>query len=116
MVHAEGSSPVSPTSWLWALTCGNAVRALLLGSGRQDEAEGDAALGRRQRGIPPAVRGDDARVQRAFADAFSVFAGPSFTQMISFSRSDVTALAPWGLAPSQSVRLIPGFVIGAQLF
>lgn len=51
-----------------------------------------------------------------FADAFSVFAGPSFTQMVSFSRSDITALAPWGLAPSQSVRLVPGFVIGAQLF
>ncbi len=51
-----------------------------------------------------------------FADAFSVFAGPSFTQMVSFSRSDITALSPWGFDPRQGVRLVPGIVIGAQLF
>ncbi|MBL8940096.1 MAG: caspase family protein [Archangium sp.] len=51
-----------------------------------------------------------------FADAFSVFAGPSFTQLVSFTRSDLTALSPWGIDPRQGVRLVPGIVIGAQLF
>lgn len=51
-----------------------------------------------------------------FADAFSVFVGPSFTQMVSFSQSDIRALSPWGFDPRQGVRLTPGVVVGAQLF
>lgn len=51
-----------------------------------------------------------------FVDAFSVFAGPSLTQVVSFTRSDVTQVTPWGLELGQGSRLVPGFVIGAQLF
>lgn len=50
-----------------------------------------------------------------FADAFSVFAGPSFTQLLSYSRADVTNLTPWGWNVGAGVRLVPGFVIGAAL-
>jgi hypothetical protein len=48
--------------------------------------------------------------------AFSVFAGPSFSQVVSFSKADVTALSPWGLDVRQGTRLVPGFVAGVQLF
>ncbi|MDP1915771.1 MAG: caspase family protein [Myxococcales bacterium] len=51
-----------------------------------------------------------------FADAFSVFAGPSMTQLVSFTRADVTPLTPWGFELRSGSRLVPGFVIGAQLF
>lgn len=51
-----------------------------------------------------------------FADAFSVFAGPSMTQLVSFNNADVTRYTPWGVDLRSGSRLVPGFVIGAQLF
>lgn len=50
-----------------------------------------------------------------FTPVISAFAGPSFTQVVSFTRSDVTGLTPWGFDTGPGVRLVPGFVAGAQL-
>lgn len=51
-----------------------------------------------------------------FADAFSVFVGPSFTQLVAFDDADVAGLTPWGFSPSARVRIVPGIVAGVQLF
>jgi hypothetical protein len=49
-------------------------------------------------------------------EAFSVFAGPSFSQLVSFDGSDPAPLSPWGFSTSSRVRLVPGLTIGVQLF
>ncbi|MDX2010648.1 MAG: caspase family protein [Myxococcaceae bacterium] len=49
-------------------------------------------------------------------EAFSVFAGPSFSQLVSFDGTDPAPLTPWGFSPSSRVRLVPGVTVGVQLF
>jgi hypothetical protein len=49
-------------------------------------------------------------------EAFSLFAGPSFSQLTAFDGSDLTAATPFGVSTSPNVRLVPGVVVGAQLF
>ncbi|MCU0696592.1 MAG: caspase family protein [Myxococcaceae bacterium] len=51
-----------------------------------------------------------------FSESFSVFAGPSFAQLISFDGSDPAPLTPWGFSTSSTVRLVPGVTVGVQLF
>ncbi len=48
-------------------------------------------------------------------DVFSVYAGPQFTQIVSFTGADVSGRTSFGLSPSQGVRLAPGLVLGVQL-
>lgn len=48
-------------------------------------------------------------------EKFAVFAGPQLHTLIAISTTqDVRTLSPWGFDASQTVRLVPGFVLGAQ--
>ncbi len=48
-------------------------------------------------------------------EAFSVYAGPSFSQLVPIGGADLSPVAPWAFAAGD-VRLVPEFVVGVQLF
>lgn len=50
------------------------------------------------------------------AGAFSVFAGPSLSSLLTFDGSDPSSLSPWGFSTSSRMRLVPGLAVGVQLF
>ncbi|MFO0597146.1 MAG: caspase family protein [Myxococcaceae bacterium] len=65
-----------------------------------------------------AVLSTNARVNVGFqlTDWLAVFAGPQLATMVAVTEGpDLHAYTPWGFDASSRVRLIPGFVVGAQL-
>jgi hypothetical protein len=65
----------------------------------------------------PSVVSTGARLNVGYQlfERMAVFAGPQLhTHVALTSLQDVRTLSPWGIDVSNTVRLVPGFVIGAQ--